>query len=364
MLKRKVVHVDMDCFYAAVEARDNPQLRGRPLVVGGKPNSRGVVATCSYEARKFGVRSAMASALALKLCPEAIFVSPNFTKYKEVSGQIRSIFQRYTDKIEPLSLDEAYLDVTGHDLYATKIAQLICSSIANELCLTASAGVAPNKLIAKIASDTNKPNGITVVRPHEAAAFMAPLKLRKINGIGPVTEKRLASLGLLHCRDVLEKEEGFLVQHLGERFAYSLTERCQGIDKRGIESTGIRKSLSYENTFSNDIASRERIHSELTRLASKVSSSLKSKHLAGKTITLKAKYFDFKQVTRSKTIGQPSNCSELITSICIELLGKTQIDEKPVRLLGIGVSGFVDEAKEVSLAQPNPFLGMEMGQSG
>ncbi|MFK7828125.1 MAG: DNA polymerase IV [Oligoflexales bacterium] len=345
LLRRKVVHIDMDCFYAAVEARDNPKLKGFPVVVGGQPNSRGVVATCSYEARKFGVKSAMACSLAKKLCPEAIFVSPNFKKYKHVSSQIRSIFQRYTDKIEPISLDEAYLDVTGHKLYATKIAQLICSSIYKELQLTASAGVAPNKLIAKIASDINKPNGITIVRPHEAASFMAPLFLRKINGIGPVTERKLAALELVYCKDVLSKEDDFLVKNLGKRLAYWILMRCQGIDDREIEPSRIRKSLSCEDTFSNDIINKELIYFELSRLASKVSSSLQKSKLAGKTITLKVKYFDFNQITRSRTIEQPSNCPELIANICIDLASKTYIGKKPVRLLGVSVSGFEEVSK-------------------
>ena len=345
LLKRKIVHIDMDCFYAAVEARDNPRLKGLPVVVGGQPNSRGVVATCSYEARKFGVKSAMACSHAKKLCPTAIFVSPNFKKYKLVSSQIRSIFQRYTNKIEPLSLDEAYLDVTGHKLYATKIAQNICSSIFEELKLTASAGVAPNKLIAKIASDINKPNGITIVRPHEAASFMAPLSLRKINGIGPVTEKKLSNLGLVRCKDVLEKDEVFLVKNLGKRLTYWLLERCQGIDNRDVESTRTRKSLSCEDTFLNDLIDKNQINFELCRLASKVSSSLQKNQLTGRTITLKVKYFNFTQVTRSRTITQPSSCPELIANVCIDLASKTEIGKKPVRLLGVGMSSF-EEDKE------------------
>lgn len=339
LLKRKLVHIDMDCFYAAVEARDNPSLKGLPLVVGGDPSSRGVVATCSYEARKFGIKSAMACSLAKKLCPEAVFIRPNFSKYKNVSSEIRSIFHRYTDKVEPLSLDEAYIDVTGHQFYATRIASMIRSDIAKELGLTASAGVGPNKLIAKIASDLNKPNGLTVVRPHEVAAFMAPLRLRKISGVGPVTERKLASLGLHYCQDILACQEGFLTTKLGLRFAHWLIQRCKGIDNRAVETTRVRKSLSCEDTFSQDIINKDQVFFELSRIASKVSSSLQKQGLVGKTISLKVKYFDFQQITRSKTIEHPSDCPELIARVCMELSAKTQVGKKPIRLLGVCMGG-------------------------
>ena len=200
---RKIVHIDMDAFYANVEVLDRPELRGLPLVVGGRPGTRSVVCTASYEARTFGVKSAMPTTLAAKLCPDAIFVPPRFDRYKEISAQVRAIFERYTDLIEPLSLDEAYLDVSDHPtLFATQIANQIRQAVHQELGLTCSAGVAPNKLVAKIASDFNKPNGITIVQPHQVEAFMENLPLRKIHGVGPATEKRLAQLGYHICRDL------------------------------------------------------------------------------------------------------------------------------------------------------------------
>ena len=346
LLKRKIVHIDMDCFYAAVEARDNLSLKGLPIIVGGEPNSRGVVATCSYEARKFGVRSAMPSSQAKKLCPKAIFIRPNFKKYKQVSAEVRSIFQRYTKKIEPVSLDEAYLDVTGHVLYATKIAVQIRAAIEHELKLTASAGVGPNKLIAKIASDINKPNGIKVVMPAEAASFLADLPLRKINGIGPVTEKKLSSLGLQYCKDILSMERPVLQERVGERLATWLLARCQGIDERDVVTTRLRKSFSCEDTFSKDIVSIDQVKFELSRIAAKVSSSLQKSGVSGKTISIKIKYFDFKQITRSKTIEYPSNCPELIAWVSADLATKTEAGKKPIRLLGVCVSSITNMKKE------------------
>ncbi|MFK7827717.1 MAG: DNA polymerase IV [Oligoflexales bacterium] len=349
LLKRKIVHIDMDCFYAAVEARDNPSLRGLPLIVGGEPNSRGVVATCSYEARKFGVRSAMASSQAKRLCPNAIFVKPNFKKYKLISSQVRTILKRYTASIEPVSLDEAYLDVTEHKLYASKIAVQICATIKHELQLSASAGVGPNKLIAKIASDINKPNGIKVVVPEAAAAFMADLPLRKIGGIGPVMEKKLSSFGLQYCKDVQILKKAYLIECLGERFSTWLLERCNGIDERAVEATRIRKSFSCEDTFAKDIVSLDQVNFELSRIAAKVSSSLQKSGMAGKTISLKIKYYDFKQVTRSRTIEYHSNCPELIANISIDLAAKTEAGTKPIRLLGVGVSGINKEKEQKDL---------------
>lgn len=346
LTKRKIIHVDMDCFYASVEMRDNKDLRGKPVIVGGPPNSRGVVATCSYEARKFGVHSAMPSSHAYRLCPQGIFVRGNFARYKEVSRQIRDVFKRYTKLIEPLSLDEAYLDVTGHELYATQIAKRIKDTIQKELALTASAGVAPNKLIAKIASDYNKPNGITVVQPHQVEDFMRELPLRKINGIGPATEKRLFEHQFKICSDLWPFSEEELEEKLGERLAAWLYKRSRGIDERPLETTWVRKSLGTETTFAEDLLDLDRIKKEISKLSEQVACSLKKQELQGRTITLKVKYSDFKRITRAKTLEELTNNASFIRQTTHSLLPKTLAGKKPIRLLGVNVSGF--EEKEDS----------------
>ncbi len=348
LTKRKIIHVDMDSFYASVEILDNPSLKGKPVIVGGPPNSRGVVATCSYEARKFGIHSAMASSRAFKLCPQAIFVRGNFCRYKEVSLQIREIFNRFTTLVEPLSLDEAYLDVTGHELYATQIAKKIKDSIQKEIGLTASAGVAPNKLIAKIASDLNKPNGLTVIQPHQVEEFMKNLALRKINGIGEATEKKLLQYHFKICSDIWPYSEEELKEKLGERLGSSLYKRTRGIDEEPLHTIWVRKSLGTETTFAEDLLDREKIKEELIKLSEQVAESLKKKNLAGKTITLKVKYSDFKRITRAKTIEQMTNQSSIISHSAYELLLKTLAGEKPIRLLGLSVSRFEDKTQDTS----------------
>lgn len=315
----------MDCFYAAVEIRDNPSLKEKPVVVGGKPNTRGVVSTCSYEARKYGIHSAMSCARAYQLCPQAIFVPTQMAKYRKVSNQIREIFKKYTEIIEPLSLDEAYLDVTGHELYATEIAKRIRKKIESETGLTGSAGVAANKLIAKIASDVNKPNGLTVVIPEKSKAFMRNLPLRKIPGIGAVTEKRLKEKGLNICSDIWVFEPSEMIMKFGRRMGEWLYNRSRGIDDRPVKPNRERKSLSYETTFSEDILDNALLDLELDKISKKVSSSLKKKNLSGRTITLKVKYFNFKQVTRSITNTDWTDDSGRIMSVVNILKIKTDI---------------------------------------
>ncbi|MEY4064322.1 MAG: polymerase, partial [Pseudomonadota bacterium] len=275
LLKRKIIHVDMDAFYAAVEIRDNPELNGKPVVIGGSPQSRAVVCTSSYEARKFGIRSAMSCAQAFRQCPQAIFLPPNFSKYSEVSRQIRAIFARYTHLIEPLSLDEAFLDVTDNvqGLYASQIGRAIQSAVAEELQLSCSVGVAPNKLVAKIASDFRKPAGITIVPPEKVAAFMRALAVRKIFGVGPATEKRLHQIGLKTCEDVLNIPLITLEHQLGS-FAHWIHNAAQGIDERRVNTHRERKSLGREETFAEDIASLPPLLEELNTLAEKVSRDL------------------------------------------------------------------------------------------
>lgn len=338
LLLKKIIHIDMDAFYASVEIRDNPDLAGKPVVVGGSPQSRGVVCTASYEARKFGIRSAMACSQAHRLCPKAVFIRPNFSKYREVSEKIREIFSRYTKLIEPLSLDEAYLDVTGHELYAVKIASLIRQQVYEETKLTCSAGVAPNKMIAKIASDINKPNGITIVLPDQVLAFMENLPLRKINGIGPATEKRLQAEGFNLCKDIWPYTVYELHEKLGDRMGDWLHKRSRGIDDRAVSTSRKRKSLGTEDTFAKDIKDKATIQGEIKRIGESVAESLQSRSFVGKTVTLKVKYADFKQITRSLTLDYYTNSANDIILAANDLLEKTEAGQKPVRLLGISMS--------------------------
>jgi DNA polymerase-4 len=336
---RKIVHIDMDAFYASVEVLDRPELRGLPLVVGGQPGTRSVVCTASYEARKFGIRSAMATTHAAKLCPHAVFVPPRFERYKEISAAVRKIFERYTDMIEPLSLDEAYLDVTNHPtLLATQIAKQIREAVFSELGITCSAGVAPNKLVAKIASDMNKPNGITVVQPHQVRAFMEHLPLRKIHGVGPATDERLARRGFKICRDLWTMELDQLKESLGSMGGW-IWRASQGIDNRPLVTSWERQSYGREDTLSADEMKLEHLDLHIQRLSEKVSYSLKKSNKTGRTITLKIKYSNFECITRSKSLDHKTQETKIIADICHNLLRtKTEAGSRPIRLVGVSVS--------------------------
>jgi DNA polymerase-4 len=340
LLKRKIIHVDMDAFYAAVEIRDNPALAGRPVVIGGSPQSRAVVCTASYEARKFGIRSAISCAKAHRLCPDAVFLYPNFEKYFQVSLQIREIFSRFTNIIEPLSLDEAYLDVTNSTsgLYAAQIGKAIQEAVSQELKLSCSVGVAPNKLVAKIASDYRKPAGLTVVPPEKVTAFMLSLEVRKIFGVGPATEKRLHALGIKTCADVLNTPLLQLEHQLGS-FAHWIHSAAQGIDERSVHTSRERKSLGREDTFSKDLLSVPQLLQELHTLAEKTSGDLHKRNLAGKTLTLKVKYGDFQQITRSQTLrAATNNAADIFEATRKLLLERSEAGQRPIRLLGLSVS--------------------------
>lgn len=340
---RKIIHIDMDAFYASVEQRDNPELRGKPLVVGGLPEGRGgVVATASYEARKFGIRSAMPSKQALQLCPHAIFVRPRFPAYKEVSQHIREIFSRYTDLIEPLSLDEAYLDVTEDKLNigsAIEIAKQIKQAIKDELQLTASAGVSINKFVAKIASDINKPDGLTFIGPSAIEAFMEKLAVEKFHGVGKVTAEKMKKMGLFTGADLKNLSEDELVGHFGKpgRFYYNIV---RGIDEREVQPHRETKSLAAEDTFAYDLTTIEEMEAELDKIAKIVCERLQKYELKGRTITLKIKYSDFKQITRNRSLTTPIYDPEAISSIAKQLLAATEPADKRIRLLGISLSNF------------------------
>lgn len=337
---RKIIHIDMDAFYASVEQRDAPALRGKPVVVGGSPNSRGVVATASYEARKFGVHSAMSCAAAARLCPNAIFVKPRFEAYKEVSQIIRNIFYDYTDFVEPLSLDEAYLDVTENykgNPSATLIAQEIRFRIKETTQLTASAGVSHNKFLAKIASDYHKPDGLTVIPPHKALAFIEQLDIKKFFGVGKATQKKMHALGIKTGADLKTWPEIDLIKAFGKsgRYYYNI---ARGIDNREVRPHRIRKSYGKERTFSSDISDLTEITGFLDDLSAQISEGMKKIKTSGKTITLKVRYSNFDTVTRSCSLPHFTNNTEEIAATIHTLLEQTDIETRSVRLLGITLS--------------------------
>jgi len=340
---RKIIHIDMDAFYASVEQRDNPEYRGKAIIVGGSPQGRGgVVATASYEARKFGVRSAMPSKTALRLCPHAIFAFPRFAAYREVSNHIREIFSRYTDLIEPLSLDEAYLDVTNDKLgigSAIDIAQQIKQAIKDELNLTASAGVSVNKFVAKIASDMNKPDGLKFIGPSAIEAFMEGLAVEKFHGVGKVTAEKMKKMGLFTGADLKRLTEDELMQHFGKsgRFFYRIV---RGIDDRPVEPDQETKSVGAEDTFPYDLTTLEEMHPELDKLAVVVHNRLSKHNLQWRTITLKVKYSDFKTITRSQSFATPVGDLETIASTAKKLMETSFADGQRIRLLGVSTSNF------------------------
>jgi len=337
---KKIIHIDMDAFYASVEQRDFPEYRGKPVIVGGNPEGRGVVAAASYEVRKFGVHSAMPAAKAIRLCPQAIFVKPRFEVYREVSEQIREIFFQFTDLVEPLSLDEAYLDVTENHINlpsATLIAKEIRRQIREKTRLTASAGVAFNKFLAKVASDINKPNGMAVITPDKADAFLESLPIGKFHGIGSATEKKMKSMGIYTGKDLKEWDEIELVERFGKtgRYYYRIV---RGDDNREVKAHRIRKSIGKERTFSEDVEELNWIHNFLEELSEKISHNMKKKKMAGKTVTLKVRYDDFETLTRSTSFSHYINKGEDIAETAKSLLEQTEAGKRKVRLLGITLS--------------------------
>ncbi len=340
---RKIIHVDMDAFYASIEQRDFPEYRGKPIAVGGSPDGRGgVVATASYEARKFGVRSAMPSKKAKQLCPQLIFVYPRFSVYKEVSSKIREIFLRYTDLIEPLSLDEAYLDVTEDKPgigSAIDIAKQIKEAIQSELQLTASAGVSINKFVAKIASDMHKPNGLTFIGPSRVEAFVEKLPVEKFFGVGKVTAEKMKKMHLHTGADLKQLSEADLVRYFGKagRFYYKIV---RGQDDRPVQPDRETKSVGAEDTFAYDLTDVEEMVLQVKKIAVLVVNRLQKNQLKGRTVTLKIKYHDFRQITRSKSFTVGIDDEETIKETALELLKGTEIDQVKVRLLGISLSNF------------------------
>ena len=345
----------MDAFFASVEQRDNPRLRGKPIAVGGSPSGRGVVAAASYEARAFGVRSAMPSSRALALCPRIEFVKPRFDAYKSVSNEIRAIFQRYTDLIEPLSLDEAFLDVTSDKSNigsAIEIAKEIKSAIQTELNLTASAGVSINKFVAKIASDINKPNGLTFIGPSKVESFLSDLPIEKFFGVGKVTASKMKNLGIFTGKELKDLPESVLQIHFG-KLGLFLFQVVRGIDNRPVQPTRKVKSVGAEDTFQKDLFDLEDMKQELVLIAEIVLGRISKKKLAGKTLTLKVKFNDFSQITRSKSISENFDTLGRITTTSFSLLDNVEFNEKGVRLLGITISNFYESEILNSKWDPN-----------
>ncbi len=340
MDNRKIIHIDMDAFYASVEQRDRPECRNKPVIVGGAPDRRGVVAACSYEARKFGIHSAMPSARAVKLCPHAIFIKPRFDEYRRISEQIRGIFRKFTDLVEPLSLDEAYLDVSDCDLHqgsATRIAQAIKAEIKAVTGLTASAGVSYNKFLAKVASDMDKPDGLYVITPAEGESFVAGLPIGKFFGVGKATEARMKALNIANGADLKLLDLEQLRRHFGKAGDY-FYHVSRGNDRRAVSNKRERKSISSEMTFMEDLLDVEMMLKSLQKLAEDTLQTLVKKELTARTLTIKVKYADFQQVTRSKTLPEPFSTLVAVRPLLAELLAKTEAGKRRVRLLGVGVS--------------------------
>lgn len=356
--ERMIVHIDMDAFFAAVEIRDNPELKGKPVVVGGNPQGRGVVSTASYEARKFGIHSAMPAARAKQLCPDAIFLRPNFSKYSQVSDQVRSILSKYTELVEPVSIDEAYLDVTQNRLKIEDpilIAKMIQQNIFAATRLTASCGVAPNKYLAKIASDIKKPNGLTVVQPGYEKEFLENLPVRKIPGVGPVSEKELHKLGIKTVGELALKSREELIRLFG-KWGNSLYNRARGIDHSPVITEWDPKQMSSEETFEHDLIEIPKMEAKIRELAEQVSFYLKRDHFHARTVTLKVKYSDFKIITRSKTFQNSFDEAEVMEREAIKLLKeKTEAGRRPIRLLGVGASHF-EELSDEEPMQTEPDL--------
>ena len=343
----------MDAFFAAIEVRDNPALKGKPVIIARDPRQsggRGVVSTCSYEARAFGVHSAMSSKEAYERCPQGIFISGNYEKYQEVGRQVREIFHRYTDLVEPMSIDEAYLDVTENKLgitSAVKIAKLIQYDIWNELHLTASAGVSYNKFLAKIASDMEKPRGLTVILPQDAQEILSKLPIEKFYGVGKKSVPRLHDMGIYTGADLLEIPEMTLIDHFG-RFGYDLYRRARGISNSPVKTHRARKSIGKERTYGKLLYRMEDIQKELSGLAQRVVQSLGRHQKVGKTIVVKIRYADFQTLTKRRTLDIPTNDEEVILRIATEIVDQVGELDRGVRLLGITLTNLEEKASQSS----------------
>lgn len=336
---RRIIHIDMDAFYASVEQREAPNLKGRPVVVGGRPEGRGVVAAASYEARAFGIHSAMSMAKAMRLCPELKIVRPDFKKYRSVSQQVFAMFRAVTPLVEPLSLDEAYLDVTENawdEPLATPVARRLKQQITNETGLTASAGVAPNKFLAKVASGWRKPDGLTVVPHEKVEAFLQELPVSALWGVGPVTERKLRARGIERVVDIRAADNNALQELVGKQADW-LKNLSFGQDDRPVTPNRTAKSSGSERTYPEDLTDLNTIRDELDRMTRQAASRLERRALFSRTVTVKIRYSDFTTITRSTTCAAPTRDPELLVKRTLALLEKTEADSRPVRLLGVSV---------------------------
>ena len=343
---RRIVHLDMDAFYASVEQRDDARLRGKPVVVGGRPESRGVVAAASYEARAFGVRSAMPMARALRLCPDLVVVPPDFERYRRVSSQVMEILRACTPLVEPLSLDEAYLDVTENawgEPLGMEVAKRLKRQIVAQTQLTASAGVAPNKFLAKIASGYRKPDGLTVIAPERVESFLRELPVEALWGVGPVTARKLRNIGLEKLIQVRTADIELLRNTVGS-LADWLRQLSYGDDPRPVEPERAAKSSSSENTYAQDLLDLDMMRGEVARMARENADWLARRGLAARTVTLKVRYAGFVTVTRSHTLSRHTADAEVISSWAVELLSRTEAGTRPVRLLGVRVQGLIEQS--------------------
>ncbi|MGV3323582.1 DNA polymerase IV [Streptococcus hyovaginalis] len=346
---RKIIHIDMDAFFAAVEVRDNPDLKGKPVVIAKDPREtggRGVVSTCSYEARQFGIHSAMSSKEAYERCPQAVFISGNYAKYREIGMQVREIFKRYTDLVEPMSIDEAYLDVTDNKLgikSAVKVAKLIQHDIWKELHLTCSAGVSYNKFLAKLASDFQKPAGLTLILPEDAQSFLEELPVDKFHGVGKKSVEKLQALGVKTGKDLLALSEMTLIDHFG-RFGYDLYRKARGISDSPVKPNRIRKSIGSERTYGKLLYNEEDIKAELSKNARRVADTLIKNEKLGKIVVIKVRYSDFTTLTKRHTLLEASQSFELIEQEAHRIYDELDSPPLGIRLLGVTVTGLLDKA--------------------
>jgi DNA polymerase IV len=349
---KRILHIDMDAFYASVEQRDNPDLRGRPVAVGGQPDQRGVVAAASYEARTFGVRSAIPMSRAVRICPSLVIVPPDFTKYRTVSQQVFAIFRSITPLVEPLSLDEAYLDVTENawgETLGTTVARRLKDEIQRATGLTASAGVAPNKFLAKIASGWKKPDGLTVIAPERVESFLQGLPVDALWGVGPVTAKKLRERGIDKLVDVRTADPALLQEAVGS-LAEWLQQLARGIDDRPVVADHEPKSSGSENTFAQDLTDLERIRHEIEAMARDAAAWLHKRKLYARTVTIKVRYNDFTTISRSHTEG-PTRDEQNIVTCALRLLDRTEAGRRPVRLLGVSVHNLTETLAVIEIEQ-------------
>lgn len=353
-LSRKIIHIDMDAFFAAVEMRDNPNLKGKAVVIAKDPREtggRGVVSTCNYEARKFGIHSAMSSKEAYERCPQAVFISGNYEKYKEVGLEIREIFKRYTDLVEPMSIDEAYLDVTENKLgikSAVKIAKMIQHDIWQEVHLTCSAGVSYNKFLAKLASDFQKPHGLTLILPDQVEDFLAELPIEKFHGVGTKSVEKLHELGVYTGKDLLEIPEITLIDHFG-RFGFDLYRKARGISNSHVKPNRIRKSIGSERTYAKLLFGESDVKAELSKQAKRVSETMAKNDRLGKIVIIKVRYADFTTITKRVGLDYLTRDYEIIFQAACDLYDRLEEKQTGIRLLGVTVTSLEEKENHISL---------------